>query len=288
LSLAPFAFPVLSGYSETFPSLGSSAQLTTMSLLQFVQGILLTPCVLSVGLLWLAWRKRGDTPSGNDVLPTLLIWGLFFPLLFALHLRISSRLFIPILPMGLLWASSHLATSRWLEWRGRQRWLTFTGLAIVFLTGVFTAIQILSEYKNDLWRQYAEQTHFYSDPASQERLLLVRSYRVFTIGYELSNSRKHWRFYQDAQDGLGWYHHGQTRVSALPDQPEVRHLEQAFEQSPEFDLLWSRRQSHPFLKPVQTWLNKHCRSLIITDSWLGQSGIVYRCVSTPNRDTHQK
>jgi len=287
LSLVPFAWPVLNGYADTHSSFSGNVGLS-YGLLRIVMKILMAPGMLGLVLLWLAWHNRGNEckelnagSGGSGALPNLIFLGLLFPFAFAGYLRMSSRLFIPILPFGLLWFAGK-KLPKWADWRARQRWLTVAGFVFIVLIGASISINTYLEQKGDLWRQYARRTHFSSIQSGDERFLLVRSHLTLVLLYELCHSRKYWLVEQEASNGVKWYHLDQTYISALPDEFNTRYLEAVFARSPEFDLLWQRSRRYQFSGAVQAWLDNHCRVLLRSDLWPESSGVVYRCQQLPD------
>ncbi len=287
LSLVPFAWPVLHGYGDTSSTFGGDVGFS-LGLLQIGLEIFLAPGMIGLGLLWLAWHDHGNeskeadaSAAGSKALPGLILLGLLFPLPFAGYMRMSSRLFIPILPLGLLWIASK-KLPKWADWRARQRWLTAAGVVFIVLIGASICINTYLEQKGDLWRQYAKQTRFSSNQSAHERFLLVRSHLALVLLYELGHSRKYWLVEQESSNGMKWYHLGRDFVSGLPDEFDARQLEAAMARTPEFDLLWQESRRHPLSGAVQTWLDRHCRLLLRSNSWPVSSGVVYRCQRVPD------
>ncbi|HUU00749.1 MAG TPA: glycosyltransferase family 39 protein [Myxococcota bacterium] len=287
LSLLPFAWPVLNGNADTRSSFAGGVGLA-LGLCRIGGEIVLAPGMLGLGLLWLAWRDRVSGSSGKPAalggsaaLPAMIVLGLLFPLPFAGYMRMSSRLFIPVLPFGLLWVAGRVLPG-WVSWNRRRRWLSAAGVGMVFLVGAGIGVNIFLEQRDNLWSRYVGQSRLFLNGQEHERYLLMRSHQVLVSCYELSDSRKYWLLEQDWSDGVKWYHIGRTWLSPLPDKFDPRRLEATLERSPEFDLLWQGSRRLPFSDVVQTWLDHHCRLLLRSDSWPVSFGVVYRCRRIPD------
>jgi hypothetical protein len=198
------------------------------------------------------------------------------PLALAFQLRISPRLFVPILPLGLLWiASVEPQAARPASLRHRLA----VGLAVLLLAIPvgFNWFQVAVDLQPGLWAVYLDR----AGPPAGRTLLVHPHWRVPILTHALSGRLQYWQF---ASGGPNRYRVRDTVLVGLPSMEKPSQLTRKAPRSQPFDLLWFGRPFQRLPPELRPWLERHCRPLVDLAPVAFRGGAAYRCRVQRPRD----